>query len=82
MSPIEPDGIQNRNTWFGVNLDPEGRISLIHKRVYNDIELSHQYEYFPNGALSSALIHTIDDEVIRIRFNIDGSIDSREELSG
>lgn len=80
VSPIEPEDVHNRNTYFGAKLDESGRISLIHKRVYGEIELSHRYEYYPNGTLKLADIHNIEDEGIRLRFDENGGISGEEEL--
>lgn len=80
VSSIEPEDIQNRNTYFGADLDSDGRILLIHKRVYGDIELSHQYQYHDNGALKVAEIHNIEDEGIRLHFDREGSISAEVEI--
>lgn len=80
VSPIEQQDIRNRNTFFGAMLDREGRISLIHKRVYGEIELSHCYEYYPDGQLKQAEIHNIEDEGIRLNFDPGGKITAQEEI--
>tara|TARA_B100001109_G_scaffold193573_1_gene160140 strand:- start:33338 stop:33619 length:282 start_codon:yes stop_codon:yes gene_type:complete len=66
--PLSADDIDNRNTWFGVKVDEEGRILLIHKRVYGAVELEHEYAYHPDGSLKEARItdHNDDDEDARI----------------
>lgn len=80
VSPIEPGEIQNRNTFFGARVNEDGRICLIHKRVYGDIELAHEYAYHADGALKSADIFSIDDEGVRLTFDAQGNIVERETL--
>ena len=80
VSPITPESIPNRNTYFGANLE-NGRICLIHKRVYGDIELSHRYQYYPDGTLKTAEIQTIDDECIKLTFDTNGKVIDQEEIT-
>lgn len=79
VSPISKAELQNRNTYFGVNLDGQGRISLIHKRVYGDIELSHHYGYEKNGILQWATIHGSDGDGRKLYFDADGAIMAEED---
>jgi len=66
--PLEPEEIENRNTWFGVQLDEQQRPILIHKHVYGAVELEHAYSYHSNGQLSEAKItdHNDDDNDARV----------------
>lgn len=80
VSAIDPIDIHNRNTYFGANVDEDGRILLIHKRVYGDIELCHRYSYRENGTLKSADIHNIEDEGVRLHFDRDGNLSGQEEI--
>jgi hypothetical protein len=43
MQPLEPNELDNRNTYFRASYDPEGRITAIEKLVYGEVELSHVY---------------------------------------
>ncbi len=81
VSQITPEEVENRNTYFGARLDEEGRICLIHKRVYGDVELSHEYRYHSNGALETADIRSIDDERMVITFDDGGKIIDRQEMA-
>lgn len=81
VSAIEPNDVHNRNTYFGANTDQSGRIYLIHKRVYGEIELSHQYSFHENGFLKSADIHNIEGEGIRLHFDNSGGIIGEEDIS-
>jgi len=60
--------VENRNTFFGARYNEQGQTILIHKVVYGEIELSHQYRYHPSGSLQSALIVNIDDEEQLLEF--------------
>ncbi|SEF84274.1 DUF6156 family protein [Marinobacterium lutimaris] len=69
VNPLDPSETQNRNTYFGANLDAEGRLERVHKVVYGEVELEHRYGYNANGALQWAEIRDDDDEVQRLEFN-------------
>ncbi|WP_230970098.1 DUF6156 family protein [Nitrogeniibacter aestuarii] len=74
VSPIDQAATENRNTWFGVCVDDAGRITLIHKRVYGELELSHRYEYDEAGRLSLAEIVNVDNEGRRLSFDTAGRV--------
>jgi len=80
VSPIEREATENRNTWFGVCVDEAGRITLIHKRVYGELELSHRYEYDDAGRLRLAEIINVDQEGTRLGFDETGQIVEEEEF--
>ncbi|MFV8816601.1 DUF6156 family protein [Haliea sp. E17] len=82
VSQIAPEEVKNRNTYFGAMLDEQGRICLIHKRVYGEIELSHEYRFDANGVLESADIRNVDDERLVIIFDSDGNILDQREIPG
>ena len=81
VSPLSLEDITNRNTFFGANLDEQGRICLIHQLVYGHIELCHQYGYDKDGQLSWAEISNTDDEVRKLWFNPEGQVIRQEEIS-
>ncbi len=68
MRELERSEIDNRNTYFGANVDEQGRIVLLHKVVYGTVELEHTYRYHDNGALRCAEILDANDsdETVRI----------------
>ncbi|TGD73515.1 hypothetical protein E4634_10825 [Mangrovimicrobium sediminis] len=80
VNRLTAEDIHNRNTFFGVNRDEDGRIVLIHKRVYGAIELSHSYSYDAAGRLAGAEIIGADEDGRRLEFGSDGSIISDEEF--
>lgn len=80
VGQISANEIDNRNTYFGANVDEQNRVVLIHKRVYGDIELSHSYEYNAEGILEKAEIIDVDGEGYRIALDASGKILSREEF--
>ncbi len=80
VSPLKPEDIENRNTFFGVNLDAQGRIMLVQKQVYGKVELTHRYGYDDSDRLAWAEIHSIDEEACRLYFDTDGKITHEEEL--
>ncbi len=80
VNRLAPEEIHNRNTFFGVNRDENGRIVLIHKRVYGAIELTHSYTYNAAGKLAGAEIIDADEDGRRLGFDSDGKIVSDEEF--
>lgn len=80
VSEITPDGVENRNTYFGACVDDAGRLTLIHKVVYGEVEMSHRYEYAPEGWLKRAEIINADDEGRRLLFDAEGKIVSQEDF--
>ncbi|MEE2733063.1 MAG: DUF6156 family protein [Pseudomonadota bacterium] len=72
VRPLAEAEIENRNTFFGVRLDEDGREILIHKVVYGEIELEHRYGYHPDGALRWAEILDDEGEIQRLNFDAQG----------
>lgn len=62
VGELSPDEVENRNTFFGVRLDTEGRVVLLHKCVYGAVDLEHRYEYHADGSLARAIITNPDDD--------------------
>ena len=62
VEELEEGALRNRNTWFVAEYDVAGRVLYIEKRVYGEIEMTHDYEYAANGTLARATIHIGDDD--------------------
>lgn len=69
VNPLEPEEVQNRNTFYGAQFDSEGRTSLIHKVVYGEIDTVHRYGYNQAGDLLWAEITQADEETQRLTFD-------------
>jgi len=80
VSPITPEALRNRNTYFGAKLDDRGRLVLIHKLVYGTVELSHRYGYAENGKLSWAEIQGTDEDGRKLYFDDSGRVIAEEDL--
>ena len=80
VSPIDPEEVKNRNTYFGACTDADGSVVLIHKLVYGEIELAHRYGYHEQGYLQWAEILGIDDEKYRLTFDAAGNVVEQLEL--
>lgn len=65
VSPLEPDELENRNTFFRVAYDAGGRIATCEKLVYGEVELCHRYAYRDDGTLAHARIE-LGDEVTEV----------------
>jgi Family of unknown function (DUF6156) len=63
----------NRNTFFRATYDNLGRMIRCEKLVYGESELSHEYEYYENGALKRAEIVDADGELTVLTYDLDGS---------
>lgn len=62
VGPIAVDELEHRNTFIRAYFDAQGRLSACEKVVYGQVELSHRYDYDPNGRLRRAIIRTDDEE--------------------
>ena len=69
VSPMKSEEIENRNIYYGVHLDVNGNPISIHKVVYGEIEMQHEYGYSDSGDLKWAEITNIDNEVQRFEFS-------------
>lgn len=55
--------IANRNTYFRGEFDAAGTLLGFEKRVYDEVELAHRYNYGEDGSLLRAEISDADGEV-------------------
>jgi len=62
VSPLDPNDLANRNTFFRVRYDEAERLLLCEKMVYGEVELRHTYEYRAEGGLARALVEMGEDE--------------------
>lgn len=65
---LQADELRNRNTWFEVDYDAQGRMCRVVKMVYGEAEMRHEYRYNEAGQLSSATIVIGDDEPQHMAF--------------
>lgn len=68
VSPISQQEVMNRNTYFGVQVDDQGRNTLIHRIVYGEVDLEHRYGYDEQGNLKWAEILDDEGETQRLEF--------------
>lgn len=64
---------KNRNSYFRVEYDDQGRITLCQKLVYGEVELEHRYRYEDSGALKAARI-MMAGEVRELAFDEAGNV--------
>jgi hypothetical protein len=69
VSELEPDQVENRNTFFRGYFDGRERLIGLQKMVYGEIELEHRYAYHGSGALRHARITDADGEVTVLEFD-------------
>jgi YD repeat-containing protein len=75
MTPLEPEQIANRNTYFRGYFDERGRLIGIQKIVYAETEFEHRYEYDDSGVLLRAEITDVEGEVTVMHFGQGGKVD-------
>lgn len=63
VSPLESEGLENRNTYFIARYNSDGLLVEVIKQVYNEIELHHEYTYNPDGKLIETKITGLDGDV-------------------
>lgn len=70
VGSLSDQDMDNRNTYFEGQFDTENRLVICKKMVYGDIELQHEYQYYPNSHnLKQAAILDIDGEQTLLNFD-------------
>lgn len=72
VRPLEPDELENRNTYFRATFDESDRMLTCEKIVYGEIEFIHTYAYRENGVLSHARIE-LGGEATEVVFDTQGA---------
>ena len=67
VQPLDPSGLNNRNTYFRAWYNPQGQLVTCQKIVYGEIEMEHRYGYHADGRLASAYITDAEGEVTELR---------------
>ena len=67
VNELQPREVENRNTFFRGYFDEQNRITGFDKIAYNEIELTHRYEFHNDGQLKLAIITDIDGEVTIVK---------------
>ncbi|MGE4279655.1 MAG: DUF6156 family protein [Magnetospirillum sp.] len=75
VGPLTEAEINNRNTFILATFDGDDRLVTVHKTVYGEVVLGHQYGYHDNGALKRAeiTIHDEDEEITVLEFDEAGA---------
>lgn len=75
VGPLTEAETNNRNTFILATFDSADRLVTVHKKVYGEVVLGHEYHYHDNGALKRAeiTIHDEDDEVTVLEFDETGA---------
>lgn len=68
VNELAADSLDNRNTYFCAYYDDQERLVSVQKRVYDEVELEHCYEYHPDDRISRAVITMAGDEPQVIEF--------------
>jgi hypothetical protein len=77
VNAIAPEALSNRNTFIRGYFDPAGILLGFDKLVYGEVELSHRYAYYKDGALKSAEIIMLDEEPVLLEFRETGEMLSK-----
>lgn len=78
-SELEADGLDNRITYFVGYYDAVDRLIKIEKRVYGEIEFTHQYEYDDKDLIKKAVVTEENEDSYTLLFEQNGQM--RELLS-
>lgn len=70
VNPLETT--ENRMTYYRAHYDAADRMVLCEKVVYGEIELSHRYQYSPEGVLQTAEITDENGDVEVLQFDEQG----------
>lgn len=62
VTPVSEAALSNRNTYIRAFFDEKGVLVCFEKIVYGEVELTHRYEYHPNGSLKLAKISMPEEE--------------------
>ena len=68
VQPLEPDGLNNRNTYFRAWYNNQEQLVACQKIVYGEVEMGHRYDYRADGRLASARIIDAEGEVTELWF--------------
>lgn len=72
INELQPDEVENRNTFFRGYFDGQDRLTSFDKLAYGEVELRHDYTYHDNGKIRAAEITDIDGEVTMLLFSAEG----------
>jgi len=70
VNPLETT--ENRMTYYRAHYDAADRMVLCEKVVYDEVELSHRYQYSPEGVLQSAEITDENGDIEVLQFDAQG----------
>jgi hypothetical protein len=73
VNPLELADLSNRNTFIRAFYDEHERLLGFEKMVYGAVEISHRYEYYPDGVLKRAEI-TMDGDVTELNYDATGGV--------
>jgi hypothetical protein len=70
VNPLETT--ENRMTYYRAHYDAADRMVLCEKVVYGEVELSHRYQYSPEGVLQTAEITDENGDIEVLQFDAQG----------
>lgn len=70
VNPLETT--ENRMTYYRAHYDATERMVLCEKVVYDEVELSHRYQYSPEGVLQTAEITDENGDIEVLQFDAQG----------
>ncbi len=68
VGELAADSMRHRNTYYIGHYDEAGRLLRCEKRVYGEVEFSHDYEYHDDGRLALAVIDHGDEAPQRLSY--------------
>jgi hypothetical protein len=72
VNELELADLNNRNTFIQAFYDDQDRLAGFEKMVYGAVEISHRYDYYPDGVLKRAEI-SMDEDVTELHYDVTGA---------
>ncbi|HYE37478.1 DUF6156 family protein [Methylocaldum sp.] len=74
LTELEPEQLENRNTFFRGYFDEQDRLVGLQKLVYGEVEMEHRYAYHANGILKRVEITDADGDRNWMDFDENGEV--------
>ena len=62
ITPLGDDDLDQRITYFRGYYDERGRLVVVEKVVYGEVEFEHRYQYHDDGRIKSAELIEADED--------------------
>ena len=74
LNELDSESLDNRITYFAGYYDELGRLKILEKFVYGEIEFTHHYDYNQDNKLEKAVLIEADEAPRTLVFDSQGRI--------